>query len=290
MNKIVLGTVQFGLDYGINNFSGKPSENLVKEILDEAYKEGVKFLDTAEAYGDAHEVIGNYHKKSGNKFRIITKFSSTKTDLPANFSKRVEQHLVDLNVETLYCYMFHSFDDFKIHYKENASEIFQLKEAGVIEKFGVSVYNNTEIETLLDFPEVDLIQLPFNLLDNAKQRSEILLKAKERGVEIHTRSVYLQGLFFKDLNTLSSKLLPLKQELDKVNSISNSTGIKISDLSFTYVFQQDYIDKILIGVDTVEQLRINLEATNTIIPKSIMDKIDSINVEDKSLLNPSNWN
>lgn len=289
-SKIILGTVQFGLDYGINNSNGKPAASVVKTILDTAFSENIQILDTAEAYGNAHEVIGEYHKSSQNKFKIITKFSSSEVGLPTGLVQRVKHHLETLNVSSLHCYMFHSFGDFETYYESFKEDIKQLKTEGLVEKFGVSIYENNEIESLLEYDELDVIQLPFNLLDNAQQRSRVLQKAKNKGKEIHTRSVYLQGLFFRDENDLPIKLQALKKELNEIKGIASSNNIGLSDLALAYVSQQDYIDKILIGVETVEQLKLNLNALRTSLPIEILNRIGELNVNDKLLLNPSNWN
>ena len=117
MRKIILGTVQFGLDYGINNKIGKPDNNEVKSILDYAFDNKINFLDTAEAYGNSHERIGEYHANSNNKFKVITKFSSSRLDLPKNISQRINHHLKILNIDSIYCYMFHNYDDFNKYFK-----------------------------------------------------------------------------------------------------------------------------------------------------------------------------
>tara|TARA_B100000809_G_scaffold254895_1_gene292684 strand:+ start:9844 stop:10719 length:876 start_codon:yes stop_codon:yes gene_type:complete len=289
-NKIILGTVQFGLDYGINNSSGKPNQNAVNELLDTAFDKDVEILDTAEAYGDSQEVIGKYHKQTTNQFKIITKFSSTRLDLPLAIKERVQANIETLGVDSLYCYMFHNYADFKAYYLEFERDVLELKKEGLIERLGVSVYTNEELEALLNYDEIDVIQLPFNLLDNTKQRASVLKKAKTKGIEIHTRSVFLQGLFFKDLNSLPEKIKPIRRFLQEINEIAKSENINVSSLAFNYVYQQPRIDNVLIGVETVEQLNENLQLPENPISSEIMERIDEIKVEDKSLLNPSNWN
>lgn len=288
--KIILGTVQFGLNYGINNVNEKPSETDIKNILDCAFNHNINLLDTAEAYGNAQEVIGIYHQNSSNKFNVITKYSNSKSDLPTNLIERVKYNIKTLNVDQLYCYMFHSYTDFESYYPNFQNDIIILKKQGLIQKFGVSVYTNKEIEELLKYDIIDVIQLPFNLLDNSKQRSSTLKKIKAKGIEIHTRSVFLQGLFFKDANTLSEKIQPIKNDLKTINNLAKINGIEIADLALNYVHTQDLIDKILIGVDNVDQLNKNLKALNSPISSEILNKIDNLNVENKLLLNPSNWN
>ena len=288
-NKIILGTVQFGLDYGINNSNGKPSQQTVNQLLDVAFDKHILFLDTAEAYGNSQEVIGEYHKQSSNKFNVITKFSSSRFDLSLSLRKRVKEDINTLKVDSLYCYMFHNYTDFKSYYSGFENDIIQLKKEGLINKIGVSVYTNDELEDLLNYDTIDVVQIPFNLLDNSTQRGSILKKAKLKGVEIHTRSVFLQGLFFKDLNALPEKVKPIKNSLQELKDIASSNNIKLSSLAFNYVYQQIFIDNVLIGVDTIEQLNENLQLSATPISSEIINRIDKIVVEDKSLLNPSNW-
>lgn len=289
-NKIILGTVQFGLNYGINNTEGKPSVAAVKAILDAAYSNNITMLDTAEAYGDSQEVIGNYHRKSQNKFKIVTKFSFTRIDLPENWIDRVKKNLEALAVDHLYCYMFHNYNDFLARHTKNRDIIQKLKEEGLIRKFGISVYSNEEIEQVINHKEIDVIQLPFNLLDNYSQRNEVLKKAKEKGIEIHTRSVFLQGLFFKNIDELPLKIQPLKKELMKIRKLTRINKISLSDLALNYVYSQSLIDNVLIGVDSVNHLNENIKSLQANIPSLIFDQINTIEVKNKALLNPSNWN
>ena len=99
-DKLILGTVQFGLDYGINNKLGKVPDQEVREILDQAYQRGVRILDTAEAYGDSQERIGMYHRSSSNRFEIVTKFQSARElDISFSIKKRVLRDIETLGVE-----------------------------------------------------------------------------------------------------------------------------------------------------------------------------------------------
>ena len=257
-NKLILGTVQFGLNYGINNTSGKPDEKRVHSILDEAFEKGIRLLDSAEAYGDAHELIGSYHALSQNKFDLITKYSSSRRDLPEDIIERVKFDIQTLNCTSLYSYMFHSFTDFKNHFDVFKGSIAQLKKEGLIKKIGVSVYTNNELEELLNFDEVELVQLPFNLLDNNSKRAAFIKKAKQKGMEVHTRSAFLQGLFFKKQNELPVNLHKLGPYLSVLNTIAAENQMDITDLALNYALQQINIDHVLIGVDTIEQLKNNL--------------------------------
>lgn len=287
-SKLILGTVQFGLDYGINNKIGKPSDNEMNSILDFAYSQGISYLDTAEAYGDAQQRIGNYHSGVKHRFNLITKYNS-QIDLPVSIEKRVEHNLSTLKAERLYSYMFHSFDEYKLYYSESRKDLNSMVNGGLIEKLGVSVYTNEEAMQVLEDDSIQLIQLPFNLLDNINKRKLVLQKATERGVEIHTRSVFLQGLFFKQLSQLSNSLHNIEPYLKQIRQVQCESNISMQDLALNYALKQEMISKVLIGVDSLVQLQENIESSNSQIDESTIRKIDEIDVKEIGLLNPVNW-
>jgi aryl-alcohol dehydrogenase-like predicted oxidoreductase len=287
-SKLILGTVQFGLNYGINNTAGKPSKENIKSILDSAYNSGIKLLDTAEAYGDSQNKIGEYHNNSTNKFNVITKFSSNTEGFSLNIIERVHNNLKILDVDKLHCYMFHSFDDFNKYFEKYRKDLLILKRDGIINNIGVSLYSNDELESVLKFDEITLIQLPFNLLDNNNKRGDILKKAKAKGIEIHTRSAFLQGLFFMNTSKLTIRIKPLGSYLNSLNDLCDEY-YKMNDLALNYVCNNKNIDKVLIGVDNVHQLASNLLSEKKMIQKKIIKQIEAVDVKETELLNPSNW-
>jgi aryl-alcohol dehydrogenase-like predicted oxidoreductase len=289
-NKIVLGTVQFGLEYGVNNTSGKPNSETVFAILDFGYQNSLRYLDTAEAYGDSQEIIGKYHQQSNNKFDVITKFSANRKDLPENIYNRIKHNIKTLSVDYLYGYMFHSYSDFETSYEYHMDGIQRAKNKGLVQKFGVSIYTNKEFENIINCEEIDFIQLPFNLLDNASHRKDLILSAKQKGIEIHTRSVFLQGLFFKQKSSLSPKLRPLLPYLNKIEEISLKTKLSISELALNYSIQQADIDYVLLGVETLSQLESNILSLKKELSLETMQEVNEISVNEIELLNPSNWN
>ena len=183
--------------------------------------------------------------------------------------------------------MFHNYDDFNNYFNLFKFELLELKNRGIIKKIGVSLHNNYDINDVLENKEIDLIQLPYNLLDNKSKREKIFLKAKEKEVEIHTRSTFLQGLFFKDLNTIQGKLSALKKYLIELKKLVNKN--EINSLALNYVCSNKNIDGVLLGVDTVSQLQNNLNCISDYKFKYIIENIDSINVIEENLLNPANW-
>ena len=284
MSKLILGTAQFGLDYGINNKTGQISEEKSFEILTMAYENGIQQLDTAKAYGSSHNVIGKYHRLHPQRpFRCITKIPRGKNLL--NLNNTIEAYLEELNVSELECLMFHSFED----YKNATREIQILSNDLRIKKVGVSIYTNEEGYYLADDDNVSIVQLPFNLLDNFAQRGNLINYLRERKKEIHARSVFLQGFFFKENIEENSMLFQLKKELEFLKRLAAENNISMEELALQYVHSFNEIDKVIIGVDSLYHIEKNLKAVSSFLDPEIVSLINLIKVEDRGLLNPSLW-
>jgi aryl-alcohol dehydrogenase-like predicted oxidoreductase len=286
-SKLILGTVQFGLKYGINNTIGKPSNDEVLSLLKVAYNSGIRVLDTAEAYGNAHQLIGNYHNiRDNSKFKIITKFPH---DIKHNLIKsKVIEYLNLMKVNTLDVMMFHSFDSFKSNYNA-LKTLNELKSENLINNIGVSVYTNIQLESLLDEDLITVVQLPFNLLDNFSVRGDLINKLKEKGKIIHTRSAFLQGLFFKKSTDDISIVQALKPHLETLNKIAKKQGCSMEALALSYCIKQNNIDNVIIGVDSISQLNANIKAASYEVNEEAFECINNIDVENLDLLNPSLW-
>ncbi len=286
LKKIILGTVQMGLPYGISNNLGKISLENSIEILEYAFESGIEILDSAEAYGDAHQVIGAFHEKHPTKnFKIITKLPH---QMDVKIDEKVNGYLKDLKVNKLHALLFHSFSSYKDNIN-NFDVLRKLKSDKKIKYLGVSVYTNEEIEEVILNDEIDIIQLPYNLFDNNSLRGEILKRAKAKGKIIHTRSALLQGLFFKDLNDQKEIVQKLKNELILLSDISKTDNASISELALSYCLKQNSIDNVLIGVDSINQLKDNIKSVNYKIKPETVDKINAIKIKNLDLLNPSLW-
>lgn len=275
MNKLVLGTVQFGLQYGVNS-AGRPSPKAVKYILDEATKGGITTLDTSSAYGNSEEVLGESISIPG-QFKIVSKYPKGETSVGEMFNSSLSR----LRVDKLYGYLLHHFEVYKNNPKI-WDEFVALKESSKIQKIGFSLYSPEDLEFIFkNGSPFDLIQFPFNIFD--KRFLPYMKELHEKGVEIHVRSTFLQGLFFKDRNALPEKLRPMRKYLLQLDEFSKNSSLSISEIALNYNMQNPYIDGVLIGVDNVEQLRMNLN--------SVMDTpIDiEIEVKERELLNPVNW-
>jgi aryl-alcohol dehydrogenase-like predicted oxidoreductase len=289
MNKLILGTVQMGLQYGINNSIGKITLDESKKILSSAFLSGIDTLDTASGYGNAHNVIGKFHKDNFDcKFKVNTKLPHDISYEDDIISECIE-YIKVLNIDSIEVLMFHSFNSY-FNNRNCIGQLNELKFKGLIKHIGVSVYTNDEIKYLIENePFVSVIQLPFNLFDNNFIRGELLIQAKSKNKIIHTRSAFLQGLFFMNPSGQNKIVNHLKTELSLLNKIVKEENCSISDLALSYCVKQDYVDKVIVGVDSTSQLLENIKSSSYLIKDKVVEMINKIRITNLDLLNPSLW-
>lgn len=283
IEKLALGTVQFGVDYGINNDTGKVSDT--DSVLHFAKEKGINTLDTAQAYGNSEEVIGKFIQQNGNAFNIISKLSPKNIN---SVSSSFKNTLKELHSQSLYGFMYHNFDTFK--QKPESIELLKtFKEEGKIKKIGFSLYFPYEAEYLLDNNiECDIVQLPYNIFD--RRFDAVFNRLKQKGVEIHIRSSFLQGLFFMKKDKLPDNFQKVAPKLDTLQKISESTQTSIAELCLQYIAKNSNIDKIVVGVDKLADLKENYSALSVPrIEQSTIDQLDKLQEDDENIILPINW-
>ncbi len=197
--KLGLGTVQFGLDYGITNIGGRTSPQVVRDILAEAGNRGVDTLDTAALYGDSEDVLGEALPRP-HRFRIISKTLALDPSLPADqaiseLTAGVLRSLERLREPSLAGLLVHRVDDLLAPLGDRLFAAMNgFREQKLVEKIGVSLYTPQEAQTLLQRYPLDLVQLPLNPLDQRHLQGGSLSALAASGAEIHIRSAFLQGL------------------------------------------------------------------------------------------------
>jgi aryl-alcohol dehydrogenase-like predicted oxidoreductase len=248
-DRIALGTAQFGFDYGISNTSGKTSVDEVKRILNFCELNNIYSLDTAFAYFDSESALGLFDL---HKFKIVSKFMSFKESNGLGIRNQLEQSLVNLRVENIYAYLAHRT---LATTEAEWSSLLKLKDEGLVQKIGFSFNDLYEVDYIIKKGFIpDLVQAPFNYID--RRFSEKLTEFKDKfNTEIHTRSVFLQGLFFLDPNSLPAFFDPIKDLLLEIEHLDNKVGFLLQ-----YVLDQPFIDKVVIGVNNKLQLENNLLA------------------------------
>lgn len=281
--KITLGTVQFGIQYGISNTHGVPTDSELESIFTIASELGIKQLDTAKAYGNAEERIGQL---SNSKFDIITKFPNI--DSKENIELALSESIQKLKVSSIYGYLAHN-PDILIQNPSLWNVLLKAKKEGKIKKIGYSLYTPEQFERLLDLNcNPDLVQIPYSILDRKFEKQLSILK--QLGTEVHVRSVFLQGLYFMNPNKLPKKLQPLQDSLVELKNLCAENNVSVGEVALNYVISIPNIDKLVIGIETAEQLRENIYLVSKWKSnKELFSKIEAIEIKDKSLLNPVNW-
>jgi aryl-alcohol dehydrogenase-like predicted oxidoreductase len=283
-SKLALGSVQFGLSYGINNSTGQVSSLELKRILQTATNNKIDTIDTAFAYGNSEENLGNIGIED---FNVISKLPSC-NGLDSEIRELFLESLQRLKKESIYGYLFH---DYKTFFNRQTSweTLLHLKEEKKIKKIGFSLYNPTDLEYLLDKRmEFDIIQIPFNVFDTRFVSYFEILKKME--VEIHTRSAFLQGLFIRETDTLPSFFDTVKSRLQDMKALALALDISVSTLCLNYVLSYPEIDKVVIGVDNASQLYQNMESLNTFSKVELVkNKLTQLSVNDENILNPAKW-
>jgi aryl-alcohol dehydrogenase-like predicted oxidoreductase len=251
-SKIGIGSVQFGMSYGISNSDGQTSDEEVLKILDLASNYGITTIDTASSYGNSESVLGKY---SGNKFDVISKFMPSLNALTV--IQQFEKSIHDLKTKGLYAYLAHRPLEL-ITNRQDWEEIKSLKSENRIQKIGFSLNEPSDYYELLEANIIpDIVQVPFNYFDS--RFKQVLTELKENGCEVHTRSTFLQGLFFMDTSQLSSFFNPCLSELD---FLQNTHKENLSASLLKHVLDQTFIDKVIIGIESAQQLQDNIEGLN----------------------------
>lgn len=296
-NKLVLGTAQLGLDYGIANTVGKPTGKQALEIMKYAVENGISYFDTAYSYGNSEIIIGkflNTYKSYTNKINVITKMAplnkekSDKNEIDNRFFESLNR----LGQKSIYCYMIHDYNDIKNNCDLINNRFLKFKEEGHIKKIGVSVYDKNQIEYLLKNFNFDLIQLPVSVFDQRLLENNILPELKKRKKDIYARSIFLQGLIFFNENNLPLKFTSVKKYFEKLNDISLKYNLSKEEIALLFVISIKEIDKIIIGAETIGQLKKNIETLNKLKYfyklKSIID-FKSISIKDINIIDPRRW-
>lgn len=289
VKRLCLGTVQFGLDYGIANQRGKISEGEVGQILTYAHQVGIDTIDTGQAYGDSEHVIGKFIEGGMCDFNIITKTPSLNGfEGEGNAKNIIQPSLKALGREKIYGYLVHQFSDYLTHHALWGM-MEELKREGIVQKIGFSIYKPEELELLFDRNvPFDIIQFPYSIFD--RRFEQYFSRLKEKNIEINVRSVFLQGLAFLNPDTLPEHLVHARDDLKRLIDASKEINVPVHAVCLNFVLLNSDIDIAIIGIDSLEQLKQNIDAVKFLSEvQRIYDDIKAISINDESILLPYNW-
>jgi len=252
--RLVLGTAQFGLAYGLNNAAGQPDLTHVTDVLEAAHQAGLTMLDTAAAYGDSELRLGQLLNGS-SRFELVTKIPAGP---PEMVRQALAESLVRLKRSAVYGVLFHAFEPLQAQPAAWAA-LQVARAAGQVRRIGVSLYHPQEAKWLLaknwDF---DLVQVPFSVFD--QRFANVLPQLAARGVEVHGRSAFLQGLLLRDPADLPPFFEPLAPKLTRLRALCAAVNVPLSAALLLFAAGAPGLARVVIGVDSVANLRENLAA------------------------------
>ena len=276
--RIALGTVQWGMNYGISNSNGVPSDHELDLIFKRMKEVGIDTLDTSITYGNAEKRLG---KLVSSSHKVISKVNTS--DLEKTIKEQCQNSLLSIRQSKLEGYLLHNLRSL---YDNKAiwNELEELKQLGLVKKIGFSMYNPLDLETLLKSNIIpDIVQLPLNILD--RRFSPYFTQLKSYGVEIHVRSVFLQGVLisaYDDCPKGFEKWLPLWKTYREWISKNEISPI---EACIQHVLSYDLVDKIVIGVTNLKELDDIILAQNR---KPIIAPVE-LAITDEKLINPLEW-
>lgn len=270
ISKMTLGTVQLGMNYGIANQDGKPNEEKSFAILRSALEGGVTSLDTARAYGDSEQVIGRFLKTwNGPKPFITTKIpklqGETSAELEAFVVNSMERSLENLGVSGVDAVMLHTAGDIFTHGRAAVDALSSLIRSGYAKQVGVSVYNADEVNEMLKYEDLSVTQVPMSIFDQRLIASGTVDRLKEREITVFVRSVFLQGLFFLDPDTMEDPIL-LEHAAPKIRllrEIAGAEGMTVAQLAIAFMRDCAGVTSLVLGADTPAQVRDNIAYFDT---------------------------
>lgn len=289
--KIGLGTVQFGQPYGISNSQGQTPIEEVKKILSFATKHAMSVLDTAAVYGESETILGQLLPNQ-HTFDIVTKVPALGvSSITERESEKVRESfftsLRRLKQPSIYGLLMHDANDFLASNGQLLmGALLALKEEGLVKKIGVSVYTPEQVDRIVSRYPIDLIQLPLNVFDQRFLLNGQLRGLKKQGVEIHARSIFLQGLLLMESEYVPTALMALFKEcIERYHAFRKGRGLTLLQSALNFVMGVKEVDHVIVGVNHLAQLQEICQH----VPVSSVNDYRSYAVEDERLINPSLW-
>jgi aryl-alcohol dehydrogenase-like predicted oxidoreductase len=292
IRKLALGTVQWGMAYGVANRTGQPAFADVGHMLQVAKDRGITLLDTAYSYGEAEMCLGNQGRVSQG-FRIVTKTQPLRT-----------QEVTEQEVTQVVAAFFESLQRLRctriygllVHYAENLLmaggerlwvALQKLKVQNYTEKIGVSLYHPHQLEKILESIQIDLVQLPLNLYDQRFIQTSWLERLKKDGIEVHTRSAFLQGLLLLPTDQIPKHCSSIRQHQAHLHKQLYESGMSPMEGALAFCLGQPNVDQVVVGCENVKQLQEILAVAEH--PKVVSREMEAYAVHEHEIINPSRW-
>jgi aryl-alcohol dehydrogenase-like predicted oxidoreductase len=288
--KLTLGTVQFGLDYGISNGAGQTGINEAEKIIQMAYNNGVRTIDTAIDYGNSEEVLGHC---GVNAFKVTTKlpkFPEKLKDIDIWIEKQVLGSIRRLKVDSIETLMLHrSIDCVKLTNPQVERKLDDLIADGLIKNIGVSLYEPSEIKRLINTNNISVVQVPKNVFDNRFEHDDVKNFFKDKNYKVDARSIFLQGLLLIECGALPLQFKKWRSSFEKWHKwlLENKASPLQGCLMYASTLKD--IEHIVIGINQPAQFSEIIEIIKELYVNKMDQEMEDFSVLDESLINPSKW-
>jgi len=290
IDRLGLGSVQWGMSYGIANFCGQPSSLMISQILATAADAGVSLIDTAASYGDAESKLGEVCVS--RKFRVVTKttldsFGELSIDgVKAGFFRSMNR----LKCKKIYGLLVH--DAGHLLKGEFSCELWnilsELKDDGYVEKIGVSVYTPEQLERISDNFPIEIVQLPYSVYDQRFAISGSFDRLKRAGVEVHVRSAFLQGLILMSVDALPKHFSSMRTNHALFIEFCNEMNLSPVQVALGFCLSSVGVDRVIVGFETQDQFKSILKAAAN-VKEDLCDLMTKFRIDDENIILPINW-
>jgi len=284
--KLALGTAQFGLTYGIANQSGQVPMAVARNMLQLARDQNIDTLDTAVEYGDSESCLG---KVGIQGLKIVSKLPAVPEvcdDTKGWIRQQVYGSFARLGVASVYGLLLHRPSQLLGNGGQLIfNALMELKEYGLVQKIGISIYSPRELELLVPRYQFDLVQAPFNLVDRRLLTSGWLRRLKQEGIEVHTRSAFLQGLLLMPRSKIPLKFLRWTELWNRWDNWLKQQPLSAVQVSLAYPLMFHDVDRVVVGADSLHQLAQIIDG----IQECAFSEFPHLDCEDEELINPANW-
>jgi aryl-alcohol dehydrogenase-like predicted oxidoreductase len=286
--KLALGGAQFGLVYGISNQGGQISREAAHEIVSLAKQAGVDTIDTAIAYGDSESCLGEVGMDS---FKVVTKLPPMNDDIfdvEAWVRDQIKGSLERLGVKRLHGLLLHRSDQLLGNRgRALVAALQNAKQDGTVAKVGVSIYEPDQLSAILAVCQLDIVQAPLNILDRRLERSGWLQRIHDAGIEVHTRSAFLQGLLLMNKSSMPPRFARWSSLWDAWQAWLDTHEISATRACLQYPLSLHQVDRVIVGVSSAAEFQMLLDDASGVVKALELPELTST---DPDLINPSNWN
>ncbi len=295
VSEVALGTVELGMDYGFRGSEGfqRPERSDAVRLVRRAVDRGINLIDTAPAYGQAEEIVGEALAGMADRPYVATKITISERGAPGErrqaLMQSIESSLRALRVETLDLVQIHNATPPVLADEDSLAALERAKDRGKIRFLGASIYGEEAALLALQRPSMMTVQAPFNLLDR-QMEGRVFPAAAERGAGILVRSAFLRGVLTAQVRSLPPALDPLRQAAVRAMETAGIPPERLAALALRFCISTPQVASVIIGVRSEEELEVNLAAVEEgPLDGAALDRLRGCALDGEPLLNPTNW-